>query len=139
MRWPNRKPHVLTPGMRVEQSRLAAFTGEIDWSRFDRRCLTGTLAAEGCAVFGCASGTKRSFICCAPTGSRPMAACARMPDRSRPRSPLPGLTPGRYRVRAFGTRGQGRVGEHEVAHAGRRFRLSPPPFVTDVVLAIRRA
>ncbi len=139
MRWPNRKPHVLTPGMRVEQSRLAAFTGEIDWGRFERRCLMGTLSAEGCAVFGCASADQAIVYL---LRADRLAKDGHVRDDAEPIAPsvsVPGLIPGLYRVRAFGTRGQGRVGEAEVAHPGGDLPVTPPPFVTDVVVAITPA
>jgi len=37
MRWPNRRPHILTPGMHRAQRGLSAFLGLIDWGRFGRR------------------------------------------------------------------------------------------------------
>ncbi len=136
MRWPNRKPHVLTPGMRIEQSRLAEFLPEIDWGRFDRRCLTGTLKAHGCAAFGCASGTQAIVYLLRADRLATDGRVREDADAVAPSVAVPGLAPGRYRVRAFGTRGQGRVGEAEVAHDGGDFAAVPPPFVTDVVLAI---
>ncbi len=39
MRWPNRNPHCLTPGMRQAQAALARFLPLIDWSRFRRRAV----------------------------------------------------------------------------------------------------
>ena len=39
MRWPNRSPHILTPGMRRAQASLARFMPLIDWTRFRRRPL----------------------------------------------------------------------------------------------------
>ena len=136
MRWPNRKPHVLTRGMRVEQARMAAFMPAIDWARFDRRCLTGALKAEGCAAFGCAS--EDQAIVYLLRADR-IGANGRVREDAEPIAPtimLPGLVPGCYRVRAYGTRGQGWVDEREVAHASGELRLGAPPFVTDVVLAI---
>lgn len=138
MRWPNRSLHVLTPGMRAEQARLAAFTPEIDWGRFDRRSLTGMLRADGCAVFGCASADQAVVYLLRAdrlTGDGRVSTDA---EAVAPAVAVPGLSPGLYRVRAFGTRGQGRVAEAEVAHAGGDFAVAPPPFVTDVVLAIVR-
>ncbi|WP_292496125.1 hypothetical protein, partial [Mesorhizobium sp.] len=41
MRWPNRTPHVLTPGMRRAQRSLAGFLPLIDWRRFRRVHLGG--------------------------------------------------------------------------------------------------
>ena len=65
MRWPNRKPHVLTRGMRAAQRALANFMPHIDWLSFDRRNISAELEvrdADGRALtqrsvarFGCAS------------------------------------------------------------------------------------
>ena len=55
MRWPNRKPHTLTPGMREAQRGLAEFLPLIDWNRFDRRCWNERVrvAADRVEAFGC--------------------------------------------------------------------------------------
>lgn len=55
MRWPNRNPHVLTPGMRRAQRAMVAFLPLVEWSGFDRHILNGEL---GCSdpdirLFGC--------------------------------------------------------------------------------------
>jgi len=36
MRWPNRRPHILTPGMHKAQRHLSGFLPLIEWQRFDR-------------------------------------------------------------------------------------------------------
>ena len=139
MRWPNRSPHVLTPGMRAEQSRLAAFLPLIDWPRFRRRCLTGRLAAPGCAVFGCADEAQ-AIVYLLRTDR--LAGDGRVRDDAEPVAPmvsLPGKAAGGYRVRAYGTRGQGIVQDAIVAHPGGDFMLDTPPFVTDIVLAVTPA
>lgn len=46
MRWPNRHPHVLTPGMRRAQRAMADVLPQIDWRRFRRRNLTGHVSAS---------------------------------------------------------------------------------------------
>ena len=43
MRWPNRRPHVLTRGMRDAEGAMARFMPHIDWLRFDRRNSSGSL------------------------------------------------------------------------------------------------
>jgi mannan endo-1,4-beta-mannosidase len=55
MRWPNRKPHTLTPGMREAQRGMSEFLPLIDWNSFDRRCWNERVGAsiEGVDVFGC--------------------------------------------------------------------------------------
>src|SRR5579875_692920 len=55
MRWPNRRPHILTPGMRRAQASLSGFLPLIDWLRFNRVNLNAEIRASGpgVAVFGC--------------------------------------------------------------------------------------
>ena len=50
MRWPNRHPHALTPGMRAAQRALADFLPLVDWSRFARRPLSGALVVRDAAT-----------------------------------------------------------------------------------------
>lgn len=56
MRWPNRKPHILTPGMREAQAGLARFLPLIDWIRFRRKPVALDLPAglAGVACSDCA-------------------------------------------------------------------------------------
>lgn len=58
MRWPNRNPHVLTPGMRRAQRAMVAFLPLIEWSGFDRHILNGELACSDpdIRLFGCGNG-----------------------------------------------------------------------------------
>ncbi|MDB5261260.1 MAG: hypothetical protein JWQ14_541, partial [Adhaeribacter sp.] len=55
MRWPNRHPHVLTPGMREAQQHMTGFLEYIDWTNFHRQNLSQEIkiSAAGFAVFGC--------------------------------------------------------------------------------------
>jgi len=52
MRWPNRTPHILTPGMRQAQAALSRFLPLIDWARFRRKPLALKLP-DGVAGVGC--------------------------------------------------------------------------------------
>ena len=52
MRWPNRRPHVLTRGMRRAQAAMAAFLPLVDWTRFDRRPMAEG-GVPGWHLFGC--------------------------------------------------------------------------------------
>ena len=58
MRWPNRKPHSLTPGMREAQRALASFLPLIDWTAFRRKNVSDglQLSHPGVASFGCSDG-----------------------------------------------------------------------------------
>lgn len=52
MRWPNRRPHILTPGMRAAQAALGRFLPLIDWTRFRRRPVALDLP-DGLAGIAC--------------------------------------------------------------------------------------
>ncbi|HEY8611223.1 MAG TPA: hypothetical protein VIL69_08030 [Roseomonas sp.] len=60
MRWPNRRPHVLTPGMRAAQKALAGFMPLIDWAGFRRRNLSDEILVNnpGIHAFGCGDDTQ---------------------------------------------------------------------------------
>jgi mannan endo-1,4-beta-mannosidase len=55
MRWPNRKPHALTAGMRRAQRALSGFLPLVRWDRFRRRNLNQEVELDdpGVAAFGC--------------------------------------------------------------------------------------
>ena len=53
MRWPNRNPHRLTPGMRTAQRAMADFLPLVDWTRFRRQPLE-VACPPGLACFACA-------------------------------------------------------------------------------------
>ncbi|MGF7147339.1 mannan endo-1,4-beta-mannosidase [Sphingomonas zeicaulis] len=58
MRWPNRHPHVLTPGMRHAQRVLSELLSRIDWRRFHRRNLSAQIRLSDRQVraVGCGDG-----------------------------------------------------------------------------------
>ena len=112
MRWPNRKPHILTPGMHVAQRGLARFLTLLDWRTFRRR----PLEFETKHVFGC--GDSRQAVLWAV---RPDAIGANgMLDRSRPPLEItlriPDLQPGQYLVTHWDTLVGQPVAEHALAH-----------------------
>src|SRR5579875_778871 len=46
LRWPNRSPHILTPGMRRAQAALARFLPLVDWPGFRRRNLSDEITLD---------------------------------------------------------------------------------------------
>ena len=60
MRWPNRDPHTLTPGMREAQAALARFLPLVDWTTFQRRPVDVTVNDPAVAVFAC--GDERQLV-----------------------------------------------------------------------------
>ena len=73
MRWPNRHPHALTPGMRDAQGALARVAARMDWTAFRRECLNDLIVVrdEGGAV--CARATSRPHT---PAGHPPVIPMA---------------------------------------------------------------
>ena len=140
MRWPNRRPHILTPGMRRAQAALAGFLPLIDWTRFRRRNLNEEIRLSTPAVraFACADDRQAVvWLLRADTIHRP--ACQLRPDAPAlpVRFELPGMEDGPYRVTAWNTR-EGRVTSSFPARAqGGTLSVEPPPVVTDLALAIR--
>jgi mannan endo-1,4-beta-mannosidase len=104
MRWPNRHPHVLTPGMRRAQAAMAGFLGLVDWTRLARRNLNAEIAVEApdVAAFGC--GDARQAVVWL-LRRRPLLADGRLDPAATGAVALriPGLAPGRYRVTPWDT------------------------------------
>ena len=141
MRWPNRRVHVLTPGMRRAQAGLAAFSPLVDWGRFRRRNLNREVrvGAPKVAAFACGDADQAVvWLLRRDTLDRR----GRVRSDAPPISPsvlVPGLAPGRYRVTAFQTF-EGRVlGAFEAEAGPRGLAVFAPPFAADLALAVRRA
>ncbi len=141
MRWPNRKPHLLTRGMHVAQRGLARFLPLIDWRCFRRRNLNEEVRVSGAsvAVFACADADQAVVWLLRRDTVR---SDGRLNPRAEPVAPqigIPRMAPGTYHVTAWDTAaGEGR-GEFEVVHGGgEELRVTAPPFVRDAALAIRR-
>lgn len=106
MRWPYRRPHVLTHGMRAAQSALAKFLPLIDWTSFGRFNLGAQVQSSDprIAVFACGDPDQAVLWLL-----RTDAARRRKPMRAdlppvRTRIAVPGLNPGRFAATVFDTR-----------------------------------
>ena len=140
MRWPNRRPHVLTPGMRREQRNLGRFLPLIDWTTFRRtnRSDEVRVLSPSFRAFACAD-SRQAVIWLLRTD--------RLTDRNRLVDPqaqalpvtleLPDMGNGRYTVIAWNTR-EGRA-EAELSPLSRNglLAIQTPPVVTDLALAVR--
>ena len=140
MRWPNRHPHTLTPGMRASQCAMAAFLPLIDWTRFRRRNLNDEILASDSNVarFGCGDA-EQAIVWLLRTGDlRPDGTLART-EAGRIEALVPGLSSGRYRVTRFDTASGEALSEADrTALPGKPFRLEAPCLEGDVAFAIRR-
>ncbi len=134
MRWPNRIPHQLTPGMRRAQRGLAGFLPLIDWTQFQRVILNAALVASDPDVtcFGCGDAHQ---VVLWLLRTRPLRADGRVdPGRSGPVSvSIPGLAPGAYRATLWDTVAGGAAGTLDLA-AGHV--LTIPSMGPDLAIAV---
>lgn len=153
MRWPNRHPHSLTPGMRKAQKALADFLPLIDWQRFRRRNLneeigldslepgpeSGQEPGASLARFGC--GDERQAVVWL------LRSDQRTPDgRVRTDAPpcrvqvrIPGLEPGCYAITAWDTSRGAVLQQMEIVHATPGDLCAPLAVTGDLALAVRWA
>ena len=136
MRWPNRKPHALTPGMRRAQAALAGFQPLIRWSRFQRRNLHGEVSCSDPDVEVLACGDGEQAICWL-LRKRPLLPDGRVDPgfAAEVRITVP-TRDGEVRVTVWDTR-EGRTRATMAGMAtGGTLALQIPPFAGDLALAI---
>ncbi|HEY8618166.1 hypothetical protein [Phenylobacterium sp.] len=141
MRWPNRHPHTLTPGMRRAQGAMARFLPLIDWTSFQRRNLNAEIVTthRQVAAFGCGDETQ-ALVWLLRRGPKTKAGLLdREAGEVRTLVRVPGLAPGRYRVTAWDTAAGAAVESFEAQAFGQAMRFEAPAFNGDLALAVRRA
>jgi mannan endo-1,4-beta-mannosidase len=168
MRWPNRSPHVLTPGMRAAQGALARFLPLVDWPRFRRRPLSRAVVlrdaaggdplplvvpgtppgADGPPVVALGGAAAAAFACGDDAQavayllrSDALAADGRVRTDVAPRAvtlEVPGLAPGAYRVTRWCPVRGAALHEARLEHAGGALHVPDLPLVGDLALAVRR-
>ncbi len=138
MRWPNRKPHTLTHGMRLAQRAMAGFLPLVNWATFTRRNLNEQVEATGFHTFAC--GDEQQVVM-SLLRRRALASDGRIDPAVEPRAvrvTVPGLADGRYRVTGWDTK-EGRVVEEITAEAsGGALRFASGPIGPDRAFAIGR-
>ncbi|MDQ3557073.1 MAG: hypothetical protein M3409_09915, partial [Gemmatimonadota bacterium] len=141
MRWPNRHPHTLTPGMRSAQRALAGFLPLIDWSRFQRKNLNAELriSASGIAGFACGDDTQAVAWLLRTDSIGRDGALRRDAAPLHARLHLPGLASGRYRATLWDTLRGVPAGVCESSTRDGELELTLPPIRTDLAVAVRHA
>jgi mannan endo-1,4-beta-mannosidase len=141
MRWPNRHPHTLTPGMREAQGALARFLPLIDWQCFRRRNLNEEIhsSERGFALFGCGD-EEQAVAWLLRTDT--IGEDGRLRRQVEPRQTVltvGGLRQGCYQATAWDTRTGKTVATAEILRSNDGLLHVPaPPVTTDLALAIRR-
>ncbi|GGK64431.1 hypothetical protein ACD591_01340 [Rufibacter glacialis] len=139
MRWPNRHPHTLTPGMRVAQKHMARFLELIQWSTFRRRNLNQEIKVSepSFAVFGCADD-RQAVVWLLRTNA--LYQRKRLMNPAAPaltvEVQVPGLPDGRYRVTTFHTLAGTTLEQLEAQAQGTVCTFTLANVRTDVAVAI---
>ena len=138
MRWPNRHPHQLTPGMRAAQRALAAFLPLIDWPRFRRRPVPAPTRGRGAAARFAVADDRQAVAYLLRTDVAARNAPVRR-DATRVAVPLAldAMAPGRYRVTEWDTVAGAASGQYELDHQGGVLTLTPA-VAADLAVAVRR-
>jgi len=137
MRWPNRHPHALTPGMRQAQQRLSAFLPLIDWRSFRRRNLNDEVRVPpGFAAFACGDA-QQALVWLLRTDRLGIDGRVEAPTDAAPTAiEVPGLSPGHYRIHRFDTHLGELLRSDTVTHAGGLLALDAGRIAGDLALAI---
>jgi mannan endo-1,4-beta-mannosidase len=140
MRWPNRRPHILTPGMRRAQAALSGFLPLIDWPAFRRRNLSSELRVRPPRVRGFAiGGGSQAVVWLLRRDTLDPATGMLRPDAAPLTAvfDLPSLEDGSYTVTPWDTR-EGCAGPViEVKCRAGMLSVTAPGLVTDLAFAIR--
>ena len=140
MRWPNRDPHTLTPGMHVAQRGLAAFLPLIDWTRFHRRNRNEEISVSSPFVerFGCGDSEQAVVWLLRNDIIGEEGTLAASPGISVEVA-LPGLSAGVYRITGFATsRGEAMEPDQVECRTGEPLRFRIASLENDLAFAIQR-
>jgi mannan endo-1,4-beta-mannosidase len=140
MRWPNRNPHILTPGMRAAQRTLADFLPLVDWTSFRRGNLNDKIGVDdpGVATFGCGDERQALVWLVRQDTLRRDGTLAPAATPFPVELRVPGLADGRYVATIFDTRDGSTARIDAVADDG-MLVAALPPVTTDYAVAIARA
>ncbi len=143
MRWPNRHPHSLTPGMRQAQAIMGDFSRLVDWCNFAARNLSDEVVCEGESLIAYGCGDSHQAVAWVIRGDEtsfdPYGNLAFRPMLSGSSLTLPPMSHGHYRVTAMETLGGHVLGETELAAGHGPVRVELPSFRHDVAVAVRPA
>ncbi len=138
MRWPNRDPHGLTPGMRRAQRSLAGFLPLVDWRHFDRRPIAVGVSDPAVACLACGDARQAVLWLLRTT---PLLSDGRVdPDcRSAVSVRVPGLAAGPYWATTWDTRAGCQTGRVPVMADAQEVGIDLPAMPADVAMAIHPA
>ncbi len=139
MRWPNRRPHTLTRGMREAQRAMADFLPLIDWARFARRNISGGVRATHFHRFACGDDAQALVWLLRRRALGPDGRVRADVEPIAPVVTVPGLAVGRYQIVGWDTTAGREVERLTADAADGRLRFTPSAVGPDRAFAIRRS
>ncbi|MFL5259168.1 MAG: hypothetical protein ACJ8AS_05395, partial [Hyphomicrobiales bacterium] len=137
MRWPNRRPHVLTSGMRRAQKGLASFLPLIDWRRFRRINVNDEIEApDHIARFGCSGENQAVVWLLRKDTMHSDGTLCRDVHPISVRLRIPGPRAKRFRVTAWDTYSGAVLARFDMQSSGDGLAIETPAFVSDIALAV---
>ncbi len=147
MRWPNRKPHSLTAGMRQAQGAMARFLPVVDWLRFDRRNVTAEIELRTSSGAPISKAQVARFAIASDDQALvyllrrdTLLANGRLDRNADPlviTVHVPGLREGLYEVNAWDTV-EGKLVSTTTQHADRSTAFKVPSVTGDLAFALLR-
>ncbi|MDB5351501.1 MAG: hypothetical protein JWN86_2748 [Planctomycetota bacterium] len=140
MRWPNRHPHTLTPGMRQAQGVMGDFARLIDWQSFASENISARIVACPDELLAYACADDRQAVAWVLRARDLLDVEGELPYRPILRDAtleLPAMTPGLYDVSCMETHHGHTLCETTVESGGGPFLLELPPFRHDLAIALR--
>jgi mannan endo-1,4-beta-mannosidase len=141
MRWPNRRPHVLTAGMHAAQRALVRFLPLIDWLHFGgRKNLNQEIAVSSPANFavaGCGNVHQAALWVVRRGALHRDGTVFRVHAPDQVTITVPGLGAGTYAVTTFNTEAGLVEGSFECTTSGEGFPVTVP-VLRDLAVSIRR-
>ena len=141
MRWPNRRPHSLTAGMRIAQQALAKFLPLINWQQFRRHNMNQEISVSDPAVspFGCGD-REQAILWLLRTNVLDNKGMLRQDAEALlVRAGIPGMIAGKYTITVWNTRSGDTIKQEERDFNGNgHLELPEMALVTDLAFAARR-
>jgi mannan endo-1,4-beta-mannosidase len=140
MRWPNRHPHTLTPGMRRAQAVMADFAALIDWPRFAARNVSDEVRSDPDDLLCYACADDRQGVAWVLRDRSELDRDGEIPHRPLlpgVRLELPPLMAGRYLATFVETHNGYILGESTFDLDGGPTALALPAFRHDLAIAVR--
>ena len=141
MRWPNRHPHTLTPGMRHAQGVMADFARRVDWGRFRSVNISEGMRAtpDDLLAYGCAD--EDQAVAWVIRGRDAIDGEGDLPYRpllDGATVTIPGLADGPCVATFLETHHGHVLGESTASARLGSLALNLPPFRHDLAIAVRR-